>query len=260
MSSKFIISAILAMVLSAGCSVLEERGNCPCVLFLDFSAVDTEAYDSLSVWVRASGAFSHMCSIGREQMRDGLHISVPERGRASVCVLPAGHDAFMDQEYNFVIPLGTQCPQLRFFACSCDTSSDSALVPVTMDKNYALVNMRVVSAQPGQYSWYLKSAFCGFCTDGTPLEGLLYHPVSVDAGGNSRFCVARQGDDSLCLEVRTKAGSASSFALGQALRNMGYDWGAKDLDDIDITVNFSTGMLFLKSGMWQQEVLIPLLF
>ena len=45
----------LTMILAAGCSVKEDRRDCPCMLVLDFTSVDTSVVTALNLFATLHG-------------------------------------------------------------------------------------------------------------------------------------------------------------------------------------------------------------
>ena len=77
--------------------------------------------------------------------------------------------------------------------------------------------------------------------------------MELGDGGVCDVCVPRQSDDSLRLELSDDTGVIRVLALGEYISASGYDWMAKNLEDLTVSLDYSlTGMTIVVEG-WDNE-------
>ncbi len=244
---------IFAAVCCVSCSVLENRSDCPCDLFLDFNHESCGVFDSLSVYV---SSLRKTVTVRRTEYASGLHVTVPRSDSDTLAVYPSLLEPFI-HEGCFTLDAGSSCPQLYSFHLCFGAGGDSFRREVTMRRNYCDVDLLFVSDSPEAYVLELRSSFSGLETDGTPSPGLLRTHLAFDSSGRSRFRLLRQGDSSLMLEIISSGGAHRNIALGALLASGGYDWSAADLEDISVTIDCSSAKVTIECDEWSEEVFIP---
>ena len=84
-------------------------------------------------------------------------------------------------------------------------------------------------------------------------EGEFCYRMELGDGGVCDVCVPRQSDDSLRLELSDDTGVIRVLALGEYISASGYDWTAKNLKDLTVSLDYSlTGMTIVVEG-WDNE-------
>lgn len=244
---------IFAAASCASCSVLENRDDCPCDLFLDFNHESCGVFDSLSVYV---SSLHGSVTARRAEYASGLHIEVPRSECDTLAVYPSLLEPFIN-DGCFTLSAYSSCPQLYSFHLRFDAGGDSFRQEVTMHRNFCNVELCFVSDSPQAYVLELRSSFSGLAADGTPLPGLRRMHLAFDSTGRSRFRLLRQGDSSLMLEIISADGTHRNTALGAILSFGGYDWSAPDLEDISITIDYSSAKVTIECDEWTEEVFIP---
>ena len=129
-----VLICLLVGVLLAGCSVKEDRGDCPCRLVLDFSEVDTFLVKSVEVFCVAgeSAVFSdtvasdefgeeYVCEVSRDMLRVNVWNISDE-----------GHD----RSGGIVIPYGFECPRLYMQSFVADATCEVWYGKVMLRKNH----------------------------------------------------------------------------------------------------------------------------
>ena len=131
------------LVLLGGCSVREDRSDCPCLLVVDLSGLDAAGwvqagYTSVSWSVRSDGFRIEGC-LPLEGLPPELVVEIP-RGAAQLTLL-SGADDLCGPDGSLVIPEGEACPPLLAFSAAVDAALPEVTVPVTLHKRYARVDI-----------------------------------------------------------------------------------------------------------------------
>lgn len=247
------IGLIFALFCMGACTVLENRGECPCQIRLDLTSQTLASFDSVAVCVSVpGGGESRIYSVGRDRYAEGFVVETSCRDSVFISVFPADMSPYF-KNGCLTLPLGSDCPQLYSYAGVCDTSADTCTVGVVMHKNHCRVSLRFVAWSPGSYACRVQGSFCGYHADGKPMQGDFSYALHFDMNGMAYFNLPRQGDSSLELEVTGADGSRSHFAIGNMIEQSGYDWSAEDLRDITLTLDYATAMIGVGGSWWELE-------
>ena len=262
---------ILNLVSHPGCSIREDRDLCPCRLVLDLPSGTGET----ALWLEmrtaetdapaesSDGAVAGTAVTHKETLPAGTksyHTAVP-RGSVSLMAWTTGSSDGPDRlplamtESEIRIPEGEECPELRLFRRTYDTRCEQVRDTVRFRKEFCMLNLQVLSLN-GLYELAVRGQYCGFGPGERLLKGPFYCRMQPDGTGRVRVRIPRQGDDSLVLELRNGVGAVKSFALGEYLRESGYDWTAADLADADILIDYVRSSVTLSLGRW--TVVIPI--
>lgn len=243
-----------ALAAVCGCSVLEDRSDCPCFVHLDFSDSRNSTCDSLLVRMFSPGGFEFRRMVRRAGYEDGLSVGVPSRNGVYITVLDGAVEVAPGQAESSVlrIPFGEQCPEVYMYTSFLDTARESAVDSVKVGKNYCGVSMNFISGNLDLYQVRIVGNVCGYASGGMPLYGDFdYCP---ELGPQScYFRIPRQWDSSLELVISTPDAPARVFALGNYILQSGYDWNSYDLEDIVMTVNFAQTSIIVTINEWSVE-------
>lgn len=146
-----------------------------------------------------------------------------------------------------VVREGEQCPELYLGVGRVSTDSEEATCVPPLHKAYCLVDMQFkcpAGWRPMPVT--VSGNVCGYGRDGNPLEGPFKCVSEPGATGRCRFRVPRQRDASLLLTL----GSGWTFALGEYLRQSGYDWGEADLQDVVLDIDISLTDISFRIDSW----------
>lgn len=243
---------LLALV-AYGCSVKEDRKGCPCwvdVLFtgawsspMNVSFLDTETGREL--------VYDGVCSAegGNMILRDG---EVPRRVH-EIHAFCGADGAGTEQGVVKVSPGKEFCPLCtgRSFV---DARSESASAVVEMCRDHAHVTIHVVGAADGYpYAFAVKGTVCGIrVADGSPVGGP-FSCFPLLENGLVQVCVPRQKDNSLVLEILegTTGQMLDVLPLGEYISQTGYDWAARSLVPVDVTLDYARAELEIMVEDWQ---------
>lgn len=256
MCSKFVRS--LALLAAVSCSVLEDRSECPCRLYLDFSSLSCKAYDSLcyTIW-GDEGEYEYSSEFFYEGEDDGVTVPVSCRGDVYVAVYP-GDFAHMLNAGACTMPGSEQAVPLYSYHGQCDTRQESAVLKVEMHKQFCTLTLEFVTDDSQKYLLAVESSYAGMTVDGRPLEAKMKFHVPGNGSEPMACRLPRQNSGSdLKLLVADASGHVRIFALGMILESAGYDWTAADLEDVYLRLDYKNMAASVSAATWEEEVFVP---
>ncbi|MBR1576738.1 MAG: hypothetical protein IJ654_09885 [Bacteroidales bacterium] len=244
------------LVLLGGCSVREDRSDCPCLLVVDLSGLDAAGwvqagYTSVSWSVRSDGFRIEGC-LPLEGLPPELVVEIP-RGAAQLTLL-SGADDLCGPDGSLVIPEGEACPPLLAFSAAVDAALPEVTVPVTLHKRYARVDILFRDYLQDGYSFSLLGTTCGYDPELRPLSGPFRVSLQPDAEGFCSLSVPAQADGSLSLCVYRFGEMERVFRLGEYILDSGYDWQAEDLEDLSLEIDFVGTTARIRIHQWSKSV------
>ena len=237
---------LLSLVSHPGCTIRENRDLCPALLVLEFPPLEEPAMLLLTT---ETGRRADVLPAGLTEYR-----AVVERGNVTALVRsPAELPFSAGQETR--IPEGEDCPEFRLFAGNYEIRGEMLRDSVRMHKSYCTLDLRVTSRDgSAPYSFTVQGGWCGYDAAGRALSGLFRCRLRPDPEGRGSLRLPRQGDDSLLLDLVGEDGVLRSFALGEYLRESGYDWTAEDLEDAGIVIDYARTSVTLVIGNWSKTL------
>ena len=251
-----IFAALAAMVL-IGCSVKEDRYNCPSRLILDFSRVDTSLVKSVSVMAVLDGkevlqdkVFAE--NFGREYVADVPH------GELKVNIWGGGEERDPLFE-DLIIPYGCECPPLYMHSFEADTNGESFRQIVDLSKNHCRLTVKMDGVEEIPYSLTFKGNVDGYGQDGMPSIGDFSCVAYPSGQGESDALMPRQLDSSLLLEVDDNSSVTKVFAIGEYISASGYDWTEKNLKDVTVYLDFYVTDMKITVEGWDKEYIYDII-
>jgi len=254
MNLKLSAAILLVLGFLTSCSIKEKRCNCPCYMMLDFSQVDTMKILSARVQLFApdmdADSFFYTSDLTTEDFRKPLVIEVP-RTDIQINVF-SGDDGLFSSKGGLVIPEGEDCPPIHMHSALVNTESDTVTDTVRLYKNYCLLSVGMIAdGKSKPFDIGVKGNICGYMDNGVPMDGEFLVVSNLPAGERNYVKLPRQTDASLALQILDEGKLVREFALGEYIVSSGYDWTAKDLGDIDVTVDFALAEVVLKINEWE---------
>lgn len=219
-----------------GCSVKENRDSCPCLVRIHLEDAWTlvEGELLLAVWD----------GNGTPVFRDTLS----EREETVSLLLPRGPlrigtysdpDA-VSEDGRIPIPEGEDCPGLWLEVAGADASGEVLDHHVALTKPFCRLSVAVEDPK-GAFPFALRfhGGVDGFAPDGTPSGGTFRFDAVRTPSGAYAVCIPRQTDASLLLDIADGDGPVRTFAIGEILGEMGYDWSAPRLPDKDLSLDYA---------------------
>lgn len=240
-----------AAMLVQGCSVKEDRGQCPCRFELDLSGIDTTKIKSVNVLAVIAEDVVFRDCIRAEDFSRGFVADVPH---GDMCVnVWSGEDGEIEAGRLVRIPYGVECPPLYMHSFMADTRGECVRVKVRLFKNHCRLSVRMQGQQSVPYSLTFKGGVDGYDMLGRPSSGDFSCVAYPGEDGASLALIPRQVDSSLLLEVDDGRGPYKVFAVGEYLDAAGYDWSASDLEDVSLVLDYyKTSVKIIVAG-WDKE-------
>ena len=260
-------AAVLCFWLLLSCSVKEDREGCPCFLTLDLEAVETaglvkKGLDSLVLAVSAGDGFYVEDGFDLREIVTEYELAVP---KSKIDVVAACGTGLAElSRRGVLIPEGNECPALYLFSDSFSALAGEMRRVVRLHKEYCMLTVSMktsFNAVARPYRIRLEGNVAGCSMDGTPAEGLFNCFSSPSAGGLCHLNVPRQRDGSLRLEVYfLDSDEVRSFPVGEYILESGYDWTARDLEDVSVEMDFSRSSLTVSTSKWKKTLSFEITF
>ena len=244
----FLVSMFLGASIT-GC-IKEQRGRCPCRLWVDMSKVDTSVSAVARITVVGESEFVFDEQVTSDCFEKGVLIMVP-KGECKVLVY-SGENGLAEPHKGLQIPYGSECPEVYMYAADVNTDSEQSHTTVALSKNYCRLAICVEDAAHFPFTLSVKGEVSGYGADGMPVKGQFFYNVETVGEDLWVMAVPRQTDNSMLLEVRDETEVLKTFALGEYIAASGYDWHAADLQDITIGIDYTRTKLTVAVKGWEE--------
>lgn len=242
---------LCGLVVFTCCTIKEDRADCPCRLFLDMSETDNGAVEYAAVYLTGSDGFVFNDMIESKLFSKGYFVDVP-KGTLEAWVSYGAGELGVGPEGIIVEP-GEEFPEIYMHHSHIDASGDSVREKVVMNKSYCNITVCIYAGDDFPFRLVMKGNVNGYRADGTLSEGDFSYGMELREDGSCDVSVPRQSDDSLRLEVSDETGVLRVFALGEYIAASGYDWKARDLRDLTVSLDYSlTNVTVIMEG-WGNE-------
>lgn len=238
----------LMMLFLVGCSVKEQRDECPCRLVLDFAQTDISSVEELRVSLADDSGLVYEKCTDVEDFFPEYVISAP-REELSLMVCSDDRDCF-EASRGLVIPQGKDCPRLYMYCADVDCRQETVRDTVRMNKNHCVVDIYMGYDGSFEYQLCVKGNIDGYGLDGRPRKGRFSYSPSQGSDGGYTVSLPRQVDSSLLLEIDDGTEVLKTFALGEYIEAGGYDWNAPDLEDLTVHVNWAVTTVSITVSGW----------
>lgn len=244
---KLLLAMVFLGVSVCGC-IKEQRGRCPCCLWVDMAQVDTSVAPVARITVVGESGFVFDEQLDADRFEKGVLVMVP-KGDCRVLVY-SGEEGLAEPHKGLVIPYGSECPEVYMYAAEVDTDCEQSHKTVSLSKNYCRLSICVEDAAHFPFTLSVKGEVAGYGADGMPVKGQFFHNVETVGDDLWVMAVPRQRDNSMLLEVRDETEVLKTFALGEYISASGYDWHAADLQDITIGIDYTRTKLSIAVKGW----------
>lgn len=256
------ILCFLLLVALSGCSVKEDRTECPCFLTLDWSGVDCWAMmeagnDALSWNVSdVGGTWREAGELPLETLDPTYDLSVPKDsiGVSVACGASPG------PEGEVIVPEGTGFPRLYFYSGIVDATGMTAVDTVYLHREHAELFLYVRNVMQTGAVYEVEGTIAGCDMYGTPVPGRFVSRVVTDNRGLGSLVIPRQLDGSLRLNVIYAGEVVRSLAIGEYIIQSGYDWSATDLKDISMEIDFYQTEVTVRIEQWKKTLTFTIVF
>ena len=275
MKRVLVILGCAAMLHSCSRWVLEDRLECPSFLFFEISNPERfQPYETVytTVFSHPEGSLIAADSPTLEVIQDKVfYAEVRQTGAVKGYGILGGSRAALQKGDQWLIPVGHQADTLyRFSYVTAVEPASSQTIPVELVKEHAKVTVQFVGMESflgsgGQFPFDLvvRGNSCGMdAVTGVPVRGAFeYRPVQT-GDGRFCFCLPRQADRNLLLELYGKAhvyaqeGFVASYDLYSILLSIGgITWREKNLPDIYIEIDYQETTVSVLATPWEEELL-----
>lgn len=256
-SYERISTAIIALCIQlCSCTVLEDRGPCPCHLNI-YLGNSSELTDKLSVsgWSTDSKRLFYD-KIDPAEFPD-YYTKKVQKGHITVSAF-CGNMTTVLKNDMLLIPSGK--PGDRIWAYSGDpvnAEGETAEDHIVLHKQYADIHLRI-NDLPGRADGLVLRAIGN--TEGIsvlslrPEKGPFNCLAEKDKDGHWVLTVPRQYDSSLKLELFLNGIFKRTVPIGELIKNSGYSWAEEDLADIYISISlFNKSSIEISIKGWDVE-------
>lgn len=233
----------------AGCSVKEDRMQCPCRLMLDFRELDTSVVTSAALVMTGTDGFEFAEDLAQEDFRQEYIVDIP---KTSVNLGIWSGTEIMGHG-GVEIPYGEDCPPVYFHTSVINAGGESVREVVRMRRNHCVMTVKFDWNNADIQDVVLCGNVDGYEPDGSPSSGDFMYVLEHDSDGECSAVLPRQTDASLTLDVNDGTGVLKRFSLGQYIEDSGYDWSEPDLKDISIEIDIAVLKISLTIQGWDKE-------
>lgn len=245
------LSAVILLAAIAGCSVKEERGACPCRLFIDMKKVDFSTVSPLSLYVVSDEGIEHETLLDADNAPGVYETFVP---RTELRVVGWGGAQGYVSDQGLHIPLGYDCPPVYIHSSYVQAEGEAVCDTVSLKKNHCVLNVYFIDIE-GISSMTVRGRVSGFDVYGNPRPGdfKVYCQIAMEDSLAARVCLPRQTGDPLYLDIVGIDGKVKTFPLCEYIAATGYDWSEPDLKDLSLTLNYTLTSISLDVLGWDEE-------
>ena len=240
------------------CSVKEDRLRCPVLLFVPegFNAHKLSGSCEFYAYEDGCGHLSQ-CEYGSlASLQTGWGPLSVSKGETCVAFVGGTVNMALSQDSLLVIPYGCQCDAAVAARDHFETYAERWNVRDSLFRQYARTRIILPSRQ---FSVRLRGNWCGFALRSlAPIPGDFWYIPQDRGDGVFEVNLPRQGDDSLALEVWGSDGAdepvrlLDTLPLGQYVSLSQYDWTARDLEPIDVDIDYARATISITVNDWTE--------
>lgn len=256
------LALILVLLLSCSCSIKEDRANCPSYLFLDFSQINLNDGEQLLLNISNKNGFNYSdtlfvdradASFGENGLPKEYMVEVPKTG-VNVNVWQGVHNQIVSGE-GLVIPLGEDCPRVYMYSSYLLTQLEQVREIITLNKNHCVLSLSFVyDEEVFPFQLAIVGDVTGYSLDGEPTQGEFRYLFNLSQDESAaKVVLPRQLSSSLQLQIFDDEELIKTFSIGNYIEQSGFDWSAKNLNDIMMDINYSNMSISFRIGLWENE-------
>jgi hypothetical protein len=253
MKPNIILSGLIIFLL-VSCSVKEQREACPCILSIRISdTLSAVGNLALCVWDENPIFFDKMAM---SECTGIYERSVP-KGLYTVSAV-VGENKMTRDDKTLAIPLGYDCDKIWGYTSKVDCHKEFAIDTAKFHKQFSLVNIEFANLIHDfeGLEFYVKSGTAGLdLTDLRPAEGEFSYLLNLDKNHCGTVCLPRQkqGSRSLVVEILKGGVIIETLPLWSWIEEVGYDWFSPNLNDINISIDYSISWVTIKVEGWKDS-------
>ncbi len=263
----FLLVWLLISTLS-GCSVKEDRNTCPCQVKMDMRALKEIKNLSTVLLVGYSDdklVFSD--TLNPKEIPDMYEKTFPQGEIVIGCFMPPASvtdiSCMGKRKLKGLIDIkeGRECPPVFMGISLLQRTNEIINHKVELHKNYCRLTLNILNIDNfNPYIYKLTSSVNGYAWNGTPSRGTFYVNKRVlNYSKDFSVYLPRQIDNSLMLHIIDDKEEVKSFAIGEYIEARGYDWKASDLDDLELTLDFTSTDITVNVDRWSKKKYLDIL-
>lgn len=235
----------LALTL-ASCSVLEDRGACPCWVRADVSCIDpiktNEPFDGITLLFENDNGFSYSDEITCEDLdSSSVKTYTVPRALTDIVALSGNGDASVDGCLFLPMKECDVYPAFYSWHRRSDLLGEEATVKPLPHKQHCVIHIALTDMfRPENGDLYIRISGE---VEGInlytlrPVEGVFSVEMPVGTDGKADATVPRQYPwNNLTASVWRNGEKISDTNLSLLMKDAGYDWDKEDLDDISLAI------------------------
>jgi len=245
--------AACGIVFCVSCSIKEDRSVCPCVLKLDMTGIDTSAVKAADLFLYGPGNHFLSNALEIDDSDEVFEVSVP-RGLIKV-LMYSGTDGLQVGMDGMRIPYGEDSPPVYMHSSEVEAYGEEATEKVVLYKNHCVLTVRMHSDDDFPFRLDFKGQVDGCLGDGSPSRGEFLYSAFPDGDNCCEVVLPRQLDDSLVLELNDGTEVVKVFSLGKYIAVSGYDWTARNLQNITMELDFVLSRFIVEVQEWDEVII-----
>lgn len=257
MKDKVSILLLACIAAFVSCSIKEDRRDCPCYLEL----VPDERMDScpqgrllLSVFEGDRTEFRTVFSSRQVDESDYGEISL-RRGFVDVNALWGVFHGVV-RGCNYMLPEGSQMDSL--YASTrrrVDATGELARASIFDAKQFCTISVKLIpEGVLSPFELQFRGDVAGIdLRTLRPAHGPFLARAEQIQPSLFTLRVPRQDDSSLTLDFLQGEEVLYSFELGRRIIEMGYDWTAESLEDIELEIDYAQARICVIVGGWEMS-------
>ena len=244
----FIITTFWALAVS--CSVKENRGDCRGTYILNLTKVSVS--DTLYINFLSSSGDAQTFAFAPGKLTEEIKVTLPQ-GETSVTAY-CGDEGKCSFE-SYTIARGSDYPPLYASRKVVNIIAGEIRDTLSLYKKYSKVSVMLTYDDPiNPYKLRILGCNDGYNSRLEPHEGQFQVEMASYSGAQRMFNLPQQTDGSLLLELSDPtSGLFRRFAIGQMILESGFDWSTPNLEDVILTLSYSTTELRLSISGWKDE-------
>ncbi|MCF0177727.1 MAG: hypothetical protein HUJ90_03795 [Bacteroidales bacterium] len=236
---SFCFAALIWFATCISCSVKEVRDNCPSLLMVETSMVETNVPLNINIW-----------GDGSYHLHDRfILVDYPEhwdarvkKGYNAVSCYIGVKKSILEEQNQIRIPLGEESDRLYTHLEIVDCMGEYSYDTLAMHKQFCILTLdcsEIDFSKMRDVEIRINGNACGYnLSTGMPIPGSFYREMILKEDESPQVALPRQfQDDSLELKLFFDGKEVGSMALDKELTKMGYSWDKIDLDDVTVKLS-----------------------
>lgn len=255
--TAYILAAALAAALAASCSVKEDRTSCPSYLTVFYhEAAPVLAANGITsgvvTTVTNGSGFRYRLSVDPSEYPGGLEVPVVPKGAATVSGLSGVSLGEVSQD-RYTVRRGEEADRIWADSQVVDCTGELAADTVRLHKQYAVMRITFRGSEAYAAPSLRVRGGCNAMDTNTleALRGEFYASARHTGGTAFEVRVPRQAGTDLYLDVIDGAETVSTVEVGEKLASAGYNWAKRDLDDIEVLVDYAVSDATVTVAPWR---------